>query len=144
MSLPRRWRPLLVLVLSVPLACTIVLGITVALRPPLITSHGDAIRYMLRQRNVSYEWVRASLPWPESMNYFAYGSSVYPFNLLVRARLADGTDVLGRVECRDDQRDCWLTLVGAGIDGERLRDVDQTAPPDWLRQLRKYLPWLPI
>lgn len=119
------------------LACMLGTSFALALRPPRLYTHFDTITYTLRQHGISYRRVTAEQPWPDSVNYYAYGAAVYPFNLNVTVELRDTTMVAGRVECKNDKYRCELTIADLGIERQPLPDiVERYSWPllDWLEQ----------
>jgi hypothetical protein len=81
--------------------------------------------------------VDAALPWPEGVNYYSYGPSVYPYNLIVKVDLSDGRHVNGSVECLRDQYECSLTLATLGIDRVLMPNISRGAStnmPLWIRE----------
>ena len=138
--MPRRPMRLLLALLLVPTLCIGGLGVAWLARGPVFYSHSEVVAYLLSQRGVETSAVYSSLPWPDGVNYYAYGPSVYPFNLNLDIRLADGQRLLGSVECRNDRRDCLLTVGKLAIDRLPMPDVTtrrSLALPRWVSRLAK-------
>jgi hypothetical protein len=132
-----RNRALILITLLIALCVAGSIGAYV-LRPPVFFSHSEVIVYMLSRRGMAVERINATLPWPDGVNYYAYGSSVYPYNLNVDLQLRDGRKADGRVECKRDRYDCRLTLATLGIDLVPMPNIsDGTTPwvPKWLNDL---------
>jgi hypothetical protein len=125
-------RRALILLLVPALACTLLASFTLALRPRTFTSHSMAIGYVLEQRGVAYESVRLALPWPESVNYFAYGAEVYPYNANVVVELPGGGTALGKMECRDDQRNCRVTIARLGVERQSVPNLHTPVQLAWM------------
>ncbi len=108
------------------------------LRPPVFFSHSEVVIYMLNRQGMTVERINATLPWPEGVNYYAYGPSVYPYNLNVDVQLRDGRQADGKIECKRDRYDCRLTLATLGIDRvvmPNIRDESASQLPTWLNDL---------
>ena len=101
-------------------------------QPPALRTHQDVIRYELSRRSLAARELTTSLPWPDGVNYYAYGAGVYPYRLDVELVLTDGRRAGGIFECRDDQRDCRLTVEDFGIVRQPVPDV-QFRSAAWLR-----------
>ncbi len=126
------------LVALIPVACVGALALTLLSRPPVFYDHSEVVAYLLRQRGVPVERVDARLPWPEGVNYYAYGSSVYPYNLNVTVALAGGGSLEGKIECRRDKYDCRLTIGALGmdrVDMPNISDVSAQRWPGWVVRL---------
>ncbi len=113
------------------LAVAILGYLLVSWRPALRTQQ-DVIRYELSRHSLVARELTTSLPWPDGVNYYAYGAGVYPYRLDVELVLTDGRRAGGIFECRDDRRDCRLTVVDLGIVRQPVPDVQAQSAP-WLR-----------
>jgi hypothetical protein len=132
----------ILLLLAAPLLCVGGMATAWLTRPPAFRSHSEVVAYLLSERGVKTSAVYTSLPWPDGVNYYAYGPSVYPFNLNLDIRLLDGQRLLGSVECRNDRRDCLLSVARLGIERQPMPDVTtrpNLALPRWLRRLAQQL-----
>jgi hypothetical protein len=130
----------LALVVALPLLlCLGAALLGVALRPRTFASHRDVIAYELGRRGIAFETISASLPWPDGVNYYAYGPSVYPYSLNVDIGLVSGRHMGGSLECRNDRRDCRLTLIDAGIVRQPVPDLTSSRQPDWMRRIMTVL-----
>ncbi len=125
----RRRATLIILPLALCIAAAIIAS---AARPPDLSSHPAVIAYYLRQRGIDARHVGLSQNWPESVNYYAYGHKIYPYNANLIITLGSGSEVPGRLECLDDQTNCQLYLVRLGIRGEQLPDVQQNVHQTWM------------
>lgn len=129
------------------ISCFIGLCITTAvvvsvLRPPVFTSHNDVIVYMLQRQGITVERVSATLPWPEGVNYYAYGPAVYPYHLNVDLQLRDGRQAKGIVECKRDRYDCLLTIATLNLDRTAMPNIQEGSSyqlPAWLNKLARQL-----
>lgn len=107
-------------------------GITAALlRPPIFYNHSSVVVYMIEQRGLAVDTINAGLPWPDGVNYYAYGPSVYPYNLNLEVQMRDARVLPGRVECRRDRFDCQLTIVDLGFDRTPMPDINSSHRLDW-------------
>jgi hypothetical protein len=105
-------------------------------RPRVFHSHNEVIVAMLEQQGMKVSKINSGLPWPDGVNYYAYGAGIYPYNLNVEVHLRDGRNALGRVECHRDQFDCQLTIAALGFDRTAMPNIsnaDHSLWPDWLR-----------
>jgi hypothetical protein len=126
----------LAFILFLPLLLCLGAGLAaVVLRPRTFASHHDVIAYELGRRGIAFETISASLPWPDGVNYYAYGPSVYPYSLNVDIGLVSGRHIGGSLECRNDRRDCRLTLIDAGIVRQPVPDLTPSRQPDWMRHI---------
>lgn len=129
-------RRLVIAMAAVALLCMGSAGVAWALRPPRFTTHAAVVQYLIERRNLAVARVDAALPWPEGVNYYAYGPSVYPYNLNVTIQLQDGTHMAGKIECRNDQYDCRVTIAALQIDRLAMPDISRgqnDVLPPWLR-----------
>lgn len=128
-------RRAIALIAAPTLACIFSAALVFALRPEPIRTHRDAIAYVLRQRGIPYESIAAAQPWPLAFNYYAYGSEIYPYSLDVTVTRRDAPPLLGNLECRDDQRSCFLTLRDAGV-------IRVATPDPRTEEVHPWLEWL--
>jgi hypothetical protein len=131
-------RRLVVVWAVLALLCMLSTAAAWVLRPPRLTTHAAVVQYLIERRQLKVERVDAALPWPEGVNYYAYGPSVYPYNLNVTIQLQDGTRMAGKIECRNDQYDCQVTIAALQIDRLDMPDIStgqNDALPQWLRTL---------
>jgi hypothetical protein len=115
----------------VPLLCIGGLFGVVFTRPPVFDNHEEVVIYMLGQQNKRVKAIDAALPWPEGVNYYAYGPAVYPYNLNVSIDLVDGQHVDGKIECRRDKYDCDLTITALNFDRVVMPDIRAQSTRRW-------------
>jgi hypothetical protein len=131
-------RTTILFIALIPLLCIGGLFALFFTRPPTFYSHDEVIVYMLAQQQKQVKSIDASLPWPEGVNYYAYGPAVYPYNLVVKLELTTGQQINGKVDCRQDRYQCTLTLTELMIDAVPMPDISygrEERYPRWLREL---------
>ena len=122
--------------------CIVFFTIAILLRPRTYTSHHDVVVDMVQQRGYTIVTYSSSLKWPEGVNYYAYGSGVYPYSPTIYIRLEDSREIDGMIECQNDKYNCRLTLSELGIEREIMPDIQKQPRyrgPPWLRRLFDYL-----
>ena len=118
--------------------CISAMIVAIATRPHTFASHREVVAAMIERHGYTMVAYSSSLKWPEGVNYYAYGSAVYPYSPTIQVRLADSREMEGMIECRNDQYDCRLTLPELGIEREPMPDIQrkpQYKGPVWFRRL---------
>jgi hypothetical protein len=131
----RRIIPIAAIMAGIAIAGLIAGMALIALRPPDFHSFSDAVGYRLQQRNIPYEKIFIDQRWPDTVNYQRYGAHV-------TVRVAGSSDVVGRLECQEERRNCRLWVRAFGIEREPLPELTRDHAPEWLRWIEERLPWL--
>lgn len=140
----RPFRYTFMLISASTAACLLAGALLVALRPRPITSHADAIAFVLEQRGIAHERIVTAQVWPAAVNYYAYGPSVYPYSAAVSVTLPGGDVVPGSLECADDRRRCRVTIARLAIDREPIPDISATRPLPWMVWMQRLAEIVPV
>jgi hypothetical protein len=124
-SQQRVLRRLILGISTLSIGACIVVSALVLLRPPRFSNFIDAIGYDLRQRGVQYRQVMINHAWPDTVNYQRYGAQ-----LLVE--LDDHSAVHGRLECREEKKQCYFSLTELQINRQPLPELEPETPWPWL------------
>lgn len=124
-----RTRTLVLLLAGLLFACILTTAATITLFPRQFTTRTDAIGSVLEQRKISYTRIIINRTWPDTVN-----SQRYAANLLIEMP-GSTRNLIGRIECQEAERSCYITVAALGIDREPIPDLAK-------RQRWPLLEWL--
>jgi hypothetical protein len=110
--------------------CALVAGVGAVVIPPPFQTHDQAIGYVLRQHSIAYDQIQLIHAWPDTLSRHAYGADVI-------IRRADTAQISGRIECKVERTQCYLTVRRLSITHEPVPEL--TSIPPWLARVQGYL-----
>jgi hypothetical protein len=113
------------LLIGLVLACLLGTSAAASLRPRRITTHVEAVGYVLEQHGVAYEEIRVARNWSGLLQRDAFAADIV-------VRLSNRDEARGWIECQVRNRVCSLYMSKLGLMHKALPELARRHPRTWL------------